>query len=758
MISTLRRIIQSVNDAETLEDALTLLVRELRAAMETDVCTIYLRDRQANRLVFRATEGLNVDRVGQFSLGMDEGLVGWVASREEPLNLEDAGQHPRFQLVPDLGEEAFSTFLGAPIVHQRDLLGVLVVQQTARRRFSNDEESFLVTISAQLAGVIAHAEATGALARADDAEGQPGARFLGVAGSPGIGIGEGVVLSPSADLAAVPSHQAVDRKVELRAFRAALARVRDDIEIVAENLREELSAEDHALFGVYLNILDDSTLGGEVASLIKAGEWAQGALSQVMLKHIRHFERMEHSYLRERAVDVRDLGTRVLAYLQDEQRQRREVPANTILVAEELTASVLGEIPRESLAGIVSLRGSANSHAAILARSMGIPAAVGVADLPLTRLEGLELVVDGYNGRVYVKPHAQVRERFELLRAEDTALSRELESLIDLPAETRDGITTPLWANTGIAADLQRAADNGAEGVGLYRTEVSFLLRDRFPTEDEQRQLYREQLERFAPAPVTMRTLDIGGDKSLPYFPINEDNPFLGWRGIRVTLDHPEIFLTQVRAMLKASEGLDNLRILLPMVTNLEELDEAKLLIQRCHEEVLAEGCIVSMPPVGVMIEVPAAVYLAHALAERSDFLSVGSNDLTQYLLAVDRNNPQVTGLYQPLHPAVLSALKQVVTAAHEAGKTASICGEMAGDPLSAPLLVAMGFDQLSMNAGNLLRVKSVLRSLNMADVQFMVDRLDQFQSEVQISTQIESLLRERGLERFVRTGDRGRQ
>jgi phosphotransferase system enzyme I (PtsP) len=409
------------------------------------------------------------------------------------------------------------------------------------------------------------------------------------------------------------------------------------------------------------------------------------------------------------------------------------------------------------LVGVVSLRGSANSHAAILARSMGVPAAVGVSELPLRRLEGLELVIDGYNGVVHVKPPAQVRRHFQLLQAEDTALSEELKPLVNVPCESRDGVRTPLWANTGVAADIQRATEHGAEGVGLYRTEVGFLLRDRFPSEEEQRQLYREQLQALAPAPVTMRTLDVGGDKPLPYFPIKEDNPFLGWRGIRVTLDHPEIFLAQVRAMLKANEGLGNLRILLPMITHIEEVEEARLLIERCHDEVLAEGFSEPMPPVGVMIEVPAAVYLARALASRVDFLSVGSNDLTQYLLAVDRNNPQVTSLYQPLHPAVLCALQSVVHAAHDAGRQISICGELAGDPLAAPLLVGMGFDQLSMNAGNLLRVKSVLRSLSMSDVAFVTERLPQFQSAVQISTQIEALLRDNGLERFVRTVERKR-
>ena len=759
MLETLRRLTQAVNDADSLDEALVLIVAQVRAAMSTDVCTVYLHDKRSQKLVFRATEGLNLEKVGQFGLAFDEGLVGWVATREEPLNLEDASSHPQFQLVEGLGEESFSAFLGAPIVHQRDLLGVLVVQQGARRRFSEEEEAFLITVSAQLAGLIAHAELAGAIGRGASPEAQPEsvsgsvARLSGVAACTGIGIGVAAWVSPHADLQTVPSRQATDRRAELAAFREALAAVRADIQQVAENLKGELGPEDNALFGVYLNILDDSTLGGEVASLIKSGEWAQGALSQVMLRHIRHFERMEHSYLRERAVDVRDLGTRVLGYLQDASRQQIYYPAQTILVAEELTASTLGEIPRDRLAGIVSMRGSANSHTAILARAMGIPAVVGVEDLPLKQMPDQKLVVDGYNGRIYVNPHADLLARFEALLAEDQALSAELAPLAGLPAATSDGVATPLWVNTGVAADVQRAREYGAEGVGLYRTEVRFLLRDRFPSEEEQRQLYREQLEAFHPLPVTMRTLDIGGDKSLPYFPIEESNPFLGWRGIRVTLDHPEIFLTQVRAMLRANEGLDNLRILLPMVTAMDEWRAAQQLIVRCHEEVLAEGCNSRFPPLGVMIEVPAAVYLAESLAEEADFLSVGSNDLTQYLLAVDRGNARVAGLYQSLHPAVLAALAHIVKAAHAQQKSVSLCGELAGDPLAAPLLVAMGFDQLSMNAGSLLIIKRVLSVFARPELDQLMTSVMTLRSAQDVLNVLGAALSDRGLDSFLRRG-----
>ena len=658
-------------------------------------------------------------------------------------------------MVEGLGEEPFNAFLGAPIVHQRDLLGVLVVQQGDHRRFSEDEEAFLITVSAQLAGLIAHAELAGVIRESatvpEDAEG--GARLSGVAACSGIGIGIAAWVSPHADLQTVPSRDSSDRRAELKAFREALASVRSDIQQVAENLEEELGPEDRALFGVYLSILDDSALGGEVAALIKAGEWAQGALSQVMLRHIRHFERMEHSYLRERAVDVRDLGTRVLGYLQDANRQEVDYPDATVLVAEELTASALGEIPREKLVGIVSMRGSANSHTAILARAMGIPAVVGVEDLPLKQLPDRQLVVDGYNGRVYVNPHPDLLSRFEGLLAEDEALFEELAPLAEQPAATSDGHAVPLWVNTGVAADVQRAREFGAEGVGLYRTEVSFLLRDRFPSEEEQRQLYREQLEALHPSPVTMRTLDIGGDKALPYFPIEESNPFLGWRGIRVTLDHPEIFLTQIRAMLKANEGLDNLRILLPMVTAIDELRSARELILRCHSEVMSEGFSAALPPIGVMIEVPAAVYLAGPLAEEADFLSVGSNDLTQYLLAVDRGNARVAGLYQALHPAVLAALRDIIDAAHHHNKSVSICGELAGDPRAAPLLVAMGFDQLSMNAGSLSVIKRVLSAFSRDELSQLMATLRPLRSAQEVVSALDQALGDRGLDIFLRRG-----
>ena len=750
MLETLRNIVQQVNAAEGLPEALDIIVKRVRDAMGTEVCSVYMRDPDTGNLVFQATEGLNPGQVGIASLAPGEGLVGLVAEREEPVNLDNAESHPSFQFLPDLGEEQFHSFLGVPIIHQREVLGVLVVQQLAQRRFDESEEAFLVTMSAQLAGVIAHARVTGAVGVGVLAGQGVAAKVNGVPGAPGIAIGTAVVVSPSADLYAVPRRRAENRRRELRAFKEALGSVRADIQAVADNLGSELNPEDHALFDVYLGILADSSIGAEVASLIRAGEWAQGALSQVMIEHIRHFERMEHSYLKERAVDVKDLGTRVLAYLQESAVENRSYPMNTILVAEELTASSLGEVPRHKLAGLISVRGSGNSHVAILARAMGVPTVMGAVDLPYSRLQDRELIIDGYNGTVHLNPPAELKQRFQEALDQDMAQSRDLESLRDEVCETLDGHRMPLWVNTGLMADVTRSLEQGAEGVGLYRTEVPFLLRDRFPSEEEQRQIYRDQLEAFAPRPVTMRTLDIGGDKSLPYFPIEEDNPFLGWRGIRVTLDHPEIFLAQIRAMLKANEGLGNLRIMLPMICNTAELDEALELIRRSHREILQEGLVGELPPIGVMVEVPAAVFQARAFARRVDFMSVGSNDLTQYLLAVDRNNARVADLYHALHPAVIQALANVADACRAEGKSIGICGELAGDPEGSVLLLAMGYDVLSMNSTSLPRVKKTLRNTRLTEARELLAEVMLMEDVVSVRERLQRFLTEHGLEQFI--------
>jgi len=747
MLNELRSIVQEVYASTDLESVLSIIVRRVKASMHTEVCSVYLRDKLGGfRLM--ATDGLNPSSVELVVLKLDEGLVGHVAAREEPINLDLAEDHPKYTYFPETGEERFSAFLGVPIIHQRTVMGVLVVQQAPKRKFDEGEEAFLVTMSAQLAGVIAHAEATGALRVFGPKE---SARFEGVSGSSGVSIGSGVVASPLADLNSVALEMCENTTDELAFFHTCLSAVRADIKQLSVTLESRLNKEERQLFEAYASMLDDTSLAQEVKLKIMDGVCASYAWSEVILEHVKTFSSMEDAYFRERASDIKDLGSRVLAYLQESTRKELIYPDQTILIGEDLTPSMLAEVPIDKLAGIVSVKGSSNSHIAILARSMGIPTVMGAVDLPFTRLSGKEMIVDGYRGNVYVDPDTSLRTSYQAMLDEDKQLVAKLEGIKNLPSQTQDGHHVALWVNTGLLADTMISLERGAQGVGLYRTEIPFMLRERFPSEKEQCKVYRDQLEAFAPYPVTMRTLDIGGDKALSYFPIEEDNPFLGWRGIRVTLDHPEIFLGQVRAMLKASEGLDNLRIMLPMVTNIDELDIARMLIDRAIEELKEEGFKIVTPAVGVMIEVPAAVFQVEAFAARVDFISVGSNDLTQYLLAVDRNNPRVADLYHSMHPSVLMALRAIVVGAHKQGVPVSICGELAGDPVGALLLMAMGYDILSMSATSLLKVKSLIRSVNLTDTQALLEDVITLPDTDAILRKLQHTLHAAGLDKIVR-------
>jgi phosphotransferase system enzyme I (PtsP) len=738
MLSSLRTIVQEVNSARSLSEVLFIIVKEVRDAMSAGVCSVYLFDEADQNYVLMATEGLRQESIGKVRMAMREGLVGLVAAKEEPLNLQDADQHPNFAYFEETGEAPFHSFLGVPIIHHRKVLGVLVLQQETRRRFASEEEAFVVTVCAQLSGAIAHAEATGALRQlASAGRGKSKeAVFPGIPSSSGVGIGRVVLVTSSSDLKMVPERLTDNPGAEVKLFREALKATKRDMRNLGNGLSGKLSAEEFALFEVYIRLLDDRVLINEVISAIKLGQAAPSAWSTVILKHVRTFQKMDDPYLRERAADVNDLGVRVLEYLQAKDKDRAPMPRRIVLVGEDLSATALADIPVHRLVGIISLKGSSNSHMAIVGRALGIPTVMGAINLPWVELEGQELIVDGSTGDVISRATRSVRRHYVQRQREEKLFNKDLEKLRDIPCHTPDGIRFSLWVNTGLRQDTARSLKSGAEAVGLFRTEIPFLMRTSFPTEDEQIEIYREQLSDFAPRPVTMRTLDIGGDKDLPYFPIEEENPFLGWRGIRISLDHPEIFLVQIRAMLRASEGINNLRIMLPMISNVPELDRALQLIERAYQELTQEeGYTIKRPLIGAMIEVPAAVYQVKEIGRRVDFMSVGTNDLTQYLLAVDRNNPRVADLYHTLHPSVLRALKQIYDQASSVNCQLSICGEMAGDPLSTVILLGLGYETFSMSASSLLRVKSILLNVSRKDAKLLSKKALKMSSSKEIIT-----------------------
>lgn len=754
MLEILYRIVQEVNAARDLGQALNIIVDRVATATASDVCSAYLVTENDDTLILMATRGLNPDAAGRVRLRRHEGLVGLVAEREEPVNLGDPELHPRFRYIPETGEERFHAFLGVPIIHYRKLLGVLVVQRQERRRFDDEEVAFLVTMAAQLAGVIAYAQAVGSIDALHAGRGAGHNRpLLGVPGSTGVAIGIGRVIYTPAQFEAVPDREPVDAEIEESMFLGAVRSVREKLKELAERLSGSVPDNEQMLFEVYLRILDGNTLVDETLRRIRAGQWAVGAVRDAIAEQVRLFDEMEDPYLRERASDIRDIGRRLLLELSAASEDTRSIPERTILVGHEINATQLAEIPRDRLAGLIAATGSVNSHVAILARALGVPAVMGVADLKVAQLEGRELIVDGYSGRVYAQPSRTVRREYRRLMREDALISERLKGLQSMPCQTVDGVSIGLYVNTGLISDVSSSLEVGCDGVGLHRTEFPFMIRDRFPGEGEQVRLYREVLQAYAPRSVTLRTLDVGGDKMLPYFPINDEYPLLGWRGIRVMLDHPEIFLTQLRAMLRADIGLGNLQIMFPMISRLEEAEEAVRLVQRARNQLREDGLEVNNPRLGAMIEVPAAVYQADSLAYRLDFLSIGSNDLAQYLLAVDRNNPRVASLYDELHPSVLRAVNSVAEVGCSANVPVCVCGEMAANPGIAPLLLAMRVKGLSMSSAGLLRVKWVIRSFRFQEARELLEQALSMEYPEEVRTLVHNALEAKGLGSLMRAG-----
>ena len=752
MLETLRRIVQDVSAAPDLPSALAITVNQIRDAMHVAACTLYLADEDNREYVLMATAGLNPRAVGRVRLNRQQGLIGLVAERQEPLNLEDAARHPRFHLVQDVDKEEYHAFLGVPLIQYRRVLGVLTIQHTASRQFHPAEVDFLVTIAAQLASTLNHAILSGATQELLNPLATGTRALQGIAGAPGVAMGIVTIPHLLAELDDVPDRRAFDPAAEEAAFRAAIATVDDELRGACERLSPLLPPTEQALFTVHRMMLgSDSLIGDTLAGILQAGRWAPAAWRDAVLARIRLLERADDPYLSARAEDIRDLGRRVLHHLRaGSGRQTEPVAERCVLVAEEMSVAHLAAVPPERLAGLVCLRGSALSHVAILARAIGIPAIMGLGDRPIGRYEGCAIIVDGYQGRIYIEPDPAVREEYRQLIAAEAELSAELNALRDQPTVTRDGHPLSLYAKAGLLTDIATVRDSGAEGIGLYRTEFAFMVRESFPSEDEQYQIYRQMLAALTPRPVVMRTLDIGGDKTLPYFPIEEKNPFLGWRGMRFTLDHPEIFLTQLRAMLRANAESNNLRILFPMITTVEEVEEALRLLDQAHRELREEGWPATRPPIGVMIEVPSAAWQAAQLARKVDFLSVGTNDLTQYLLAVDRDNAHIAGLYDNLHPAVLKTIAHIIAEGHRADRLVNLCGEMAADPGAAVLLLGMGADSLSASTVSLPRVKWAIRSFTRAETRELARQALQLDTVRQVRRLLNDALRRAGLGEIV--------
>ncbi|EOW2078867.1 phosphoenolpyruvate--protein phosphotransferase [Vibrio mimicus] len=716
MLSQLRDIVEQVSKVEDVYQALDIFVKQTCEAMNTECCTVYLANEEMHRLELMATQGLKF-KGDKIHIDFDEGLVGLVKRSAEPINLAEASKHPSFKYFKQLGEEVYHSFLGTPIIYRKQVLGVLVVQQKSPRLFSEMEVSFLVTLAAQLAVLVAHAQTQGhwRLSKKQQA-------ITGVAASSGVAIGEFWWDDTQPDLSEVLPASTLDIDLEQERIALAVESALADFRRMRKKLDGDINKETLAIFDLFTHLLNDPMLRKDLKTQIQKGDRADWALRQVVESYSNRFARMSDVYLRERAQDIRELGQRLLFFLLNTESTQPKIDKPVILVVRELTASILAALPKDKLLAVVSLEGAANSHAAILSRALGIPAVMGVS-INLRDINGKKGIVDGYSGKLFISPSKTILNEYRALANEERELARMVNDAIREPAFTIDGARVELLLNAGLSADTSIAVNQGVDGVGLYRTEISFLLQHRFPSEEEQTQQYRHVLNMYPHQRVVMRTLDIGGDKPLPYLPIEEDNPFLGWRGIRFTLDHPDIFIIQLRAMLKASAESGNLSILLPMISGAKELDDALKFIYQAYQEVSLLDPRIVMPQIGIMIEVPSMLYLLPLIADKIDFVSVGTNDLTQYLLAVDRNNARVADVYESMHPAVVMALKQIQVTCETHHIPVCVCGELAGDPIGALLLIGLGYTTLSMNTSNVAKVKYLVRHSELAELKQLADR-----------------------------------
>ena len=564
----------------------------------------------------------------------------------------------------------------------------------------------------------------------------------GIAASDGIAIAKVYTLTEP-DLT-VTKVTVEDSEKEVSRLDDALAASIKDVELIKETALKNLGEEEAQVFDAHLMVLSDPELIGQVKDSITSNKVnAESALKEVTDMFISIFAGMEDNpYMQERAADIRDVSKRILAHLLGVKiPSPATIKDEVIIVAADLTPSDTAQLNRQYVKAFVTDIGGRTSHSAIMARSLEIPAIVGTKEVTSIAKDGDIIIVDGLSGEVFLNPSEEVVAEYRAKAEAFAAQQAEWEKLKDSKTYTKDGHQVELAANIGTPKDLEGVVNNGAEGVGLYRTEFLYMDSHEMPTEEDQFEAYKAVLEGMNGKPVVVRTMDIGGDKELPYLPLpHEMNPFLGYRAIRISLNEPEMFRTQLRALLRASV-YGKLRIMFPMIATLNDFRGAKALLEEEKAKLIAEGVAVSDDiQVGIMIEIPAAAVLAHQFAKEVDFFSIGTNDLIQYTMAADRMNERVSYLYQPYNPSILTLIKHVIDSAHKEGKWAGMCGEMAGDQTAVPLLVGLGLDEFSMSASSVLKTRSLIAKLTLSDMQALADKAINECATVQ---EVEALVKE---------------
>ncbi|MGH6763918.1 MAG: phosphoenolpyruvate--protein phosphotransferase [Phyllobacterium sp.] len=729
MLKRLRELMAGPMDPQ---DRLDRIVREIAQNMVAEVCSFYVL-RSDGILELYATEGLNKASVHLAQLRLGQGLVGTIASSARPLNLTDAQTHPAFAYLPETGEEIYNSFLGVPVLRAGRTLGVLVVQNRTQRVYREDEIEALETTAMVLAEMVAAGDLT-RLSR-------PGVeldlgRPMSFSGSPfndGVGLGHVVLHEPRIVVTNLFNE---DTDAEILRLERAVGSLRLSIDDMLSRRDVAFEGEHREVLEAYRMFAHDLGWVRRLEEAVRNGLTAEAAVEKVQSDTRARMMHLTDPYMRERLSDFDDLANRLLRQLMghDVRTIAETLAKDAIIVARQMGAAELLDYPRERVRGLVLEDGAATSHVVIVARAMGIPVAGQVKGVVSMSENNDAMIVDGDNGKVHLRPQADVEGAYAekvRFRAKRQALFRELR---DAPSVTRDGVPVTLLMNAGLLVDLPQVAESGAAGIGLFRTELQFMVASTFPRSEQQERLYRSVLDAVGSRPVTFRTLDIGGDKVLPYFrnTAQEENPAMGWRAMRLTLDRPGLLRSQVRALLKAAGGRE-LRLMLPMVTEVEEIRRARDIIEREVQHL--SRFAYSLPnslKIGAMIEVPSLMWQLDELMSVVDFVSVGSNDLFQFVMAADRGNALISNRFDVLSTPFLRVLRQIAAAGERNNTSVTLCGEMAGKPLTAMALIGIGFRSISMSAASVGPVKTMLVALEAARLREEMDVLMQDRASFQ--------------------------
>ena len=708
----LRRLREVMAEPVSAQERLDKVVVLIAANMVAEVCSVYVL-RVDGTLELYATEGLKREAVHETVLKADEGLVGLVASEANPVNLSDAQNHPAFSFRPETGEEIYHSFLGVPVLRAGNTLGVLVVQNRARRTYTEEEEEALQTTAMVLAEMIASGELSSLARPGAEPVARHAMHVTGAALSDGIALGHVVLHEPRVVITNVIAD---DVPRELKRLDAAIATLRADLDRMVEHRDVADGGEHRDVLEAYRMFSYDQGWLHKITEAVTTGLTAEAGVERVQSDTRARMLRASDPYLRDRLHDLDDLANRLMRVLmgQDHAPGKEQLPDNAIVVARSMGPAALLDYDRKKLRGLILEEGGPTSHVSIVARALGIPTVGEISNATGLVEPGDAIIVDGSTGHVHMRPPQDIEaaygERVKL-RARRQAQYRALRGR---PCVTKDGHKIALMINAGLTIDLPHLDETGAAGIGLFRTELQFMVADTLPRVGEQLALYRLVLDAAGKRPVTFRTLDIGGDKVLPYMRnFEEENPALGWRAIRLGLDRPGLLRSQVRAMLRAGGGRE-LRLMFPMIAMVEEFDKAKSLVEielthlRRHGHMLPERV-----QIGTMLEVPALLFQLDELLERVDFLSVGSNDLMQFLYAADRGNVRVSARFDPLSTPVLRALKDIADKARKHGKPVALCGELASQPIGALALAIIGYRSLSLSPSAVGPIKAMLLELD---------------------------------------------